>query len=201
MSIFVKLSEADLHLSSYLTAFFLIFLTSVFWFFKVRGGTLLSTRARRSLFISEIEELSADVKRIRLTFPRSGMKLGLPVGKHLKIFAGPNPASRAVVKGKWNGREDEEAFRKEIDRAYTPVTGDEVRGFVDLVVKMYRPGEVKMPDGKIMKWDDGGKMSGCFLDEKKVGDTVEISGPFGLVEYKGRGKWKLPGVKGTVMFG
>ena len=40
-----------------------------------------------------------------------------------------------------------------------------------------------------------GKMSGCYLDTKSVGDEVEICGPFGLVEYRGRGVFKLPGEK------
>ena len=59
---------------------------------------------------------------------------------------------------------------------------------------MYRPGKVTMPDGREMVWSDGGKMSGCTLDKKKVGDLVDINGPFGLVNYLGGGQFKLPGL-------
>ena len=55
-----------------------------------------------------------------------------------------------------------------------------------------------MPDGKVMHWADGGKMSGCFLDKKKVGDTITIDGPFGLLNYLGAGVFKLPGVSGRI---
>lgn len=142
--------------------------------------------------ILEIENLSADTKRMRLSFPRSGMQLGLPVGKHFKIYA-PNPTSSG--KKLWNDREDSESCKKEIERAYTPVTGDEVNGFVDLVIKMYRAGKVSMPDGRSVDWADGGKLTGNFLDQKKVGDVIEVCGPFGLIEYKGLGFFKLPGKK------
>ena len=61
---------------------------------------------------------------------------------------------------------------------YTPVTGNEVPGYVDLVagsspsirceaafeIKIYKPGTVKMPDGKEVKWEDGGKhVLFCFF--------------------------------------
>ena len=82
----------------------------------------------------------------------------------------------------------------EIERPYTPVTGDEVKGYVDLVVKMYRPGTFTMPDGRDVKWTDGGKMSGRSLDKKQIGDYVDINGPFGLVQYLGKGVFKCPGL-------
>jgi len=77
------------------------------------------------------------------------------------------------------------------------VTGNEVSGYVDLVVKVYKPGTVKMPDGKEMAWEDGGKGS-MFLDSKKPGDWVDIMGPLGVNEYLGRGTFKLPGKTVTV---
>lgn len=162
----------------------------LYWHTQIRGGNVLQ-RVRTFLKISEIEEITGDTKRIRLAFPRSGMKLGLPVGKHFKIY-GDNSGYGME---KWNGRDDPESTKKEIERQYTPTTGDEVSGYVDLVIKMYRPGVFQMPDGKELKFENGGKMSGCYLDKKQIGDLVEINGPFGLIEYKGYGGFKLPGVK------
>jgi NAD(P)H-flavin reductase len=94
--------------------------------------------------------------------------------------------------GKWNGREDPDKGKAEIMRSYTPVTGDEVKGYVDLVVKIYRPGTVTMADGSKAVWANGGKLS-KHLDQMKKGDYVEISGPVGANEYLGRGKFKYPG--------
>ncbi|CAD7969441.1 unnamed protein product [Amoebophrya sp. A25] len=181
-----------MQLGPIIAAFVAVVATFLFWFQTQRGGKVL-IRKKIGLQISHIEELSEDTKQIRLAFPRSRMHLGLPVGKHFKIFA-PNPGKGQDT---WNGREDPESKKADIERAYTPVTGDETLGYVDLVVKMYRKGDVKMPDGKTMTWADGGKMSGCFLDKKKVGDYITIDGPFGLLNYLGRGEFKLPSVSGT----
>ncbi|CAD7967984.1 unnamed protein product [Amoebophrya sp. A120] len=189
------LANIDLaSLAPLISAAVAILATFVFWFKTQRGGVVLQ-RKKTELQISQIVNVSEDTKQIRLAFPRSGMRLGLPVGKHFKVYA-PNPALSKSEKT-WNGREDPEATKKQIERAYTPVTGDEVKGYVDLVIKMYRPGKVTMPDGRVMDWADGGKMSGCFLDKKKVGDYVTIDGPFGLLNYLGKGEFKLPGISGT----
>ncbi len=102
------------------------------------------------------------------------------------MFA-PNP--KAAVEGQWNGQADGESGKPEIERKYTPTTNDNVRGFVDLVIKVYKPGTVKMPDGREMKWTDGGKMS-QYLGSTKVGDKVDISGPWGMNEYMGPGALK-----------
>merc|ERR1719375_2011530 len=49
-----------------------------------------------------------------------------------------------------------------------------------------------MPDGKEVTWADGGKMS-LYLDSLKVGDSINIYGPIGVIEYLGCGKFKVPG--------
>mmetsp|Transcript_1896 Transcript_1896/g.4373 ORF Transcript_1896/g.4373 Transcript_1896/m.4373 type:complete len:329 (-) Transcript_1896:1228-2214(-) len=183
-------------LAPVITAVVAVLATFFFWFKTQRGGIVLQKNQKLDLQISQIVKVSDDTKQIRLAFPRSGMTLGLPVGKHFKIYA-PNPGKNQKT---WNGREDPEAGKSVIERAYTPVTGDEVRGYVDLVIKMYRPAKVTMPDGRVMVWDDGGKLSGCILDKKKVGDYVTISGPFGLLNYIGRGSFKLPAAAGTKTF-
>jgi len=67
-----------------------------------------------------------------------------------------------------------------------------VIGFVDLVIKMYRPGKVTMPDGKEIEWTNGGRLT-MHLDQLRAGDHIDVNGPFGLIEYKGRGAFKLPG--------
>jgi cytochrome-b5 reductase len=146
-------------------------------------------KTRKRIFVKEVRQLSHDTKLIRLCLGTKNTILGLPVGKHIRIFC-PNPTKRASA-GKWNGRDDEEK-KAEIERKYTPCSGDETPGHVDLVIKVYRPGTTKMPDGKEVTWTDGGKMS-LYLDSKKAGDYIEIDGPLGANEYLGQGKFKLPG--------
>jgi NAD(P)H-flavin reductase len=149
-------------------------------------------KTKKRVRVSDVKEITHDVKRIRLSFDHKDKILGLPVGKHIKVY-GPNP-EKCLKSKTWNGRADPDSGSAEIARSYTPVTGDEVKGYVDLVVKVYRPGTTKMADGKEVVWADGGKL-GMHLDSLKLEDSLEISGPIGLVEYVGKGKFKYPGCK------
>merc|ERR1712150_186435 len=155
----------------------------------------MGDKTRKRLQIIDIVECSSDTKRYRVSLGSKNTILGLPVGKHISISA-PNPESSQKT-GLWNGRDDPEKDKKEIDRKYTPTTGDEAAGYVDLVIKTYRPDTVTMPDGKTVTWADGGKLS-LYLDSRKVGDYVEINGPYGVNEYLGKGTFKLPGRVKTV---
>mmetsp|Transcript_45462 Transcript_45462/g.144932 ORF Transcript_45462/g.144932 Transcript_45462/m.144932 type:complete len:317 (-) Transcript_45462:37-987(-) len=164
-------------------------------YFLTRAPKIFLNRERKKVQIAEVRELSHDTKLFRLSLGSKSTVLGLPVGKHIVIYA-PNPKS-CLASGKWNGKEDADRGKQEIDRKYTPVTGDETPGHVDLVIKVYRPGTVTMPDGKAVAWEDGGKGS-LYLDGKKPGDYIEIMGPLGVNEYLGKGVFKLPGRTMTV---
>jgi cytochrome-b5 reductase len=163
--------------------------------FLLIAWQLLSTpkpfldKKRKAAAIIDIKELSHDTKRFRLSLGSKRTPLGLPICKHIKLHA-PNPES-ALTKGTWNGKEDKEK-QPEIARSYTPTPSEQATGYLDLVIKVYRPGTVRMPDGKEVMWEDGGKLS-LFLDQKRVGDTIEISGPIGANEYLGQGRFKVPG--------
>jgi len=152
-------------------------------------------RKRKQAEIIDIVEVSSDTKRFRLSLGSKRTILGLPVGKHIVLYA-PNPKN-CLSSSKWNGKPDPDKGSAEAERKYTPITGNEVSGYVDLVIKVYRPGTVKMPDGKEIAWEDGGKMS-LYLDSKKVGDKIDIMGPLGVNEYLGKGVFKLPGRTLTV---
>jgi cytochrome-b5 reductase len=147
-------------------------------------------KTRKRAEILDVTELSPDVKRYRLSLGGKKVPLGLPLGKHVRLFA-PNAPSCLETKA-WNGKADADNGTAEIQRAYTPTPPTLATGFVDLVIKVYRPGTFKMPDGKEVKWEDGGKMS-RYLDSKKVGDFIDIFGPVGTNEYLGRGTFKKPG--------
>ncbi|NXX65227.1 NB5R3 reductase, partial [Spizella passerina] len=106
------------------------------------------------------QEVSHDTRRFRFALPSMEHVLGLPLGQHIYLSARIDGA--LVV------------------RPYTPVSSDDDKGFVDLVVKVYFRGVHP-------KFPDGGKMS-QYLDSLKIGDTIDFRGPSGLLVYKGKGK-------------
>jgi nitrate reductase (NAD(P)H) len=119
----------------------------------------LNPREKIKVALSEREELTHNTRRFRFALPTPDHKLGLPVGQHL------------FISGMWKG--------EFVMRAYTPVTGNEVNGYVDLVVKVYRPNE---------RFPEGGKMS-QLLDSLNIGDKIDMKGPLGEIEYKGSGEF------------
>ncbi|XP_069821913.1 NADH-cytochrome b5 reductase 2 [Dendropsophus ebraccatus] len=125
--------------------------------------TLLDPSAKYPLPLIEKQEISHDTKKFRFGLPSSEHILGLPIGQHVYLSAKVNGS--LVV------------------RAYTPVSSDEVKGYVDLVVKVYYKNVNP-------KFPDGGKMS-QYLDSLKIGDTIDFRGPNGLLVYKGKGKFAI----------
>eukprot|EP00971_Amphidinium_carterae_P257944 5120222-Amphidinium_carterae.1 len=91
------------------------------------------------------------------------MRLGLPTGMHMFL--------RAKIDG------------QVVMRPYTPMTDDETLGHVDLLIKVYFKNVHP-------KFPDGGKMS-QHLESMNVGDTIEVRGPLGEVEYKGTGNFLI----------
>jgi len=182
-------SGSDATVIGVIVAVFVVVVSTAIKFWPFPKQPLLDKKRKR-VTILDIHDVSHDVKRIRLSTGGRGVPLGLPTGKHVKLFA-PNPAA-CLSSGKWNGRDDPDKGAKEIGRNYTPTLVDEKAGYFDLMVKLYSPGNVVMPDGRSTTWADGGKMS-QFLKDKKAGDSLELMGPVGLVEYLGRGMFKLPG--------
>lgn len=147
---------------------------------KLAGGSKKKflNKTRQQVTLGQREQLSHDTVRFRFLLPKSAPVLGLPVCQHFKLFC-PNP--KGSVAGQWNGREDPEDGEPEIERKYTPTTSDHELGFVDLVIKVYKGGVVD-------RFPDGGKMS-QYMDTLKVGDKLDISGPWGHNEYKGQGQF------------
>ena len=71
---------------------------------------------------------------------------------------------------------DEENY---VSRPYTPVTGNETKNYMDLVIKVYADGK-KGP----------GKM-GNYLKNLAIGKTIDIRGPAGKLIYKGNGLFSI----------
>jgi len=141
--------------------------------------------------VKKIVEVSPDTKKFVFKLPyvpgtKKKMVLGMPTGCCLWIeFDNPN-----FGKETWNGREDPEKDTFRISRTYTPTSGDDWPGYMELTCKIYRPGTVMMPSGIEYTWTDGGK-AGRYLDNLKPGDQVSVFGPLGRIKYKGRGKFQI----------
>jgi cytochrome-b5 reductase len=114
------------------------------------------------LTLAEKEEITHDVRRFRFTLPSPSHVLGLPVGKHITLSYNDNEG-------------------KLVSRTYTPVTSDDEVGYVDFVLKVYFPNE---------RFPNGGKMS-QYLNNLKIGETMDAQGPKGNMTYLGKGTFEL----------
>ncbi|XP_062973379.1 NADH-cytochrome b5 reductase 2 isoform X2 [Elgaria multicarinata webbii] len=155
---------------SVLIAGLVVVASAVLFLFKAMGNlmkkgpvTLQDPNIKYPLRLIEREEISHDTRRFRFGLPSSEHILGLPVGQHVYLSA--KVAGNLVI------------------RAYTPVSSDEVKGYVDLIIKVYYKNVHP-------KFPDGGKMS-QYLDSMKIDDTIDFRGPNGLLVYKGSGNFSI----------
>ncbi|XP_046834407.1 NADH-cytochrome b5 reductase 3 isoform X2 [Vespa crabro] len=107
--------------------------------------------------------ISHDTRKFRFGLPTKNHVLGLPTGQHIHLTT--KIGDEVVI------------------RSYTPVSSDDDHGYVDLVIKVY----FKNVHPKFL---EGGKMS-QYLENMKIGDTIDIRGPSGRLVYKGRGKFSI----------
>lgn len=125
----------------------------------------LNPKKKIAFPLLEKKTLSHNALKMRFGLPSNDCKFGLPVGKHIFVYA------------KVNG--------ETVMRAYTPTSSDHDLGYFELVIKVYRSNENP-------KFPEGGKMS-QYLDSLNVGDCVTVKGPVGHVEYLGKGRYILDG--------
>ncbi|ETE72753.1 NADH-cytochrome b5 reductase 2, partial [Ophiophagus hannah] len=142
----------------------------LFLLYKIIGSqrkkdplTLQDPNIKYPLSLIEKEDISHDTRRFRFALPSPKHILGLPIGQHVYLSA--KVGGNLVI------------------RAYTPVSSDEVKGYVDLVIKVYHKNVHP-------KFPEGGKMS-QYLDTMKTGDAIDFRGPNGLLVYKGSGKFAI----------
>ena len=101
------------------------------------------------------EILSHDTRRFTFGLPE-GHVLGLPTGQHISLRF-------------------KDSDGKTHQRSYTPVTDNSCVGEVSLVIKVYKANVHP-------KFPEGGKMS-QHLDSLKIGETIDMKGPKGHMEY------------------
>lgn len=121
--------------------------------------TLEDPNIKYALRLIDKEIISHDTRKFRFALRSPEHVLGLPVGQHIYLSAKID--GNLVV------------------RPYTPVSSDDDKGFVDLVVKIYYKNTHP-------KFPEGGKMS-QYLDSLRIGDRIDFRGPSGLLVYQGKG--------------
>nr|CAG4650411.1 EOG090X0BKI [Sida crystallina] len=125
--------------------------------------TLLDPQTKYQLKLIERHVINHDTRRFRFALPSSEHILGLPVGCHVYLSARVN--EQLVI------------------RPYTPVTSDDDKGYMDLVVKVYFKNVHP-------KFPEGGKMS-QYLENLPIGQTIDVRGPSGLLMHKGPGTFAV----------
>ncbi|KAK7891799.1 hypothetical protein WMY93_023762 [Mugilogobius chulae] len=125
--------------------------------------TLQDPNIKYALRLVDKEIVSHDTRKFRFALPSPAHVLGLPIGQHIYLSA--------RIDGKL------------VVRPYTPVSSDDDKGFVDLVVKIYFKNVHP-------KFPEGGKMS-QYLESLKINDTIDFRGPSGLLVYKGKGVFAI----------
>jgi cytochrome-b5 reductase len=138
------------------------------YFFVNRGKkrptiTLVNDETKYALPLIKKTIVSHDTRKFRFGLPSNDHILGLPIGQHVYLSA--------KVDGKL------------VVRPYTPISSDDEKGYVELMIKVYfRNVNPKFPDG--------GKMS-QHLEVMKIGDTIDFRGPNGLITYHSNGVFKV----------
>lgn len=125
--------------------------------------TLQDPTVKYPLKLIDREEVSHDTRRFRFALPSMEHILGLPVGQHIYLSA--------RIDGSL------------VIRPYTPVSSDDDKGYMDLVIKVYfKDVNPKFPEG--------GKMS-QYLNSMELGDFIDVRGPNGLLVYDGKGNFLI----------
>lgn len=125
--------------------------------------TLVDPNAKYPLKLVEKVVLSHDTRLFRFELPSPKHCLGLPTGQHIYLSA--RVSGSLVV------------------RPYTPTSSDEDLGHMDLVIKVYHANVHP-------KFPEGGKMT-QYLESMALGDTIDVRGPSGLLEYLGKGEFSI----------
>ncbi|KAJ5937970.1 Eukaryotic molybdopterin oxidoreductase [Penicillium verhagenii] len=124
----------------------------------------LQSRSWAKMKLAEVKNVSWDTKVFVFDLEHDEQSLGLPIGQHLMIKV-PDPTNKEAI-----------------IRSYTPISDTNVKGKMELLVKIY------FPTGNI----PGGKMT-MALDALVVGAEIDCKGPTGRFEYLGNGRVTISG--------
>lgn len=132
-------------------------------------GVFLQPGKWRKMTLTEKTSISWNTKIFKFQLEQETQTLGLPIGQHLLVKVQDPDLSTKII------------------RSYTPISGPETQGQVELLVKIYFATDTA----------PGGKMTSA-LDELALGSQVECMGPTGQFEYLGNGRVMVKGRERTV---
>ncbi|GAA5958088.1 hypothetical protein JCM21900_003582 [Sporobolomyces salmonicolor] len=149
---------------------------------SVPDPIFLSKTKWKSAKLVEISYVNHDSRLYRFALEHPEQPLGLPTGQHvyarLRRKISPEDAEH-------RGEDKVPVEGELVQRAYTPVSMSNAKGFLDLLIKVY----FRTP-----AFPEGGKMTLGF-EELQVGDVVEFKGPLGSFEWLGKGTARWRGVE------
>lgn len=162
----------------------------------VPDAQFLSKTKWKSAVLTSIELINHDSRMYKFDLEHAEQPLGLPTGQHVyvrlrrKVSPGDAEKTSTVVEGDL------------VQRAYTPVSGKDTKGHVELLIKVRRSFSILASllicslkvYHRTADFPEGGKMTLGF-EELEVGDTVEFKGPLGSFEWLGNGVAKWRGVE------
>nr|DBA33806.1 TPA: hypothetical protein GDO54_001437 [Pyxicephalus adspersus] len=141
--------------------------------FSVAAGNYMYHKKRKSVTLQDPNKkyrlrliqksiINHNTRRFHFALPSIFHTLGLPPGKYVYLST--------KIKGNL------------VVRPYTPVSYEDM-GYVDFIIKIYFRDEHP-------EFPEGGKMT-QYLDNLTIGDSIEIQGPRGLLEYEGKGYFAI----------
>jgi len=91
-----------------------------------KPGSFLHPKKWKPVTLSKIEDVSKDAKIFRFLLPDADQELGLPFGQHVYVR----------LRRKVSFKESNEIVQGElVQRAYTPLSERDAKGFIDLLIK------------------------------------------------------------------
>ncbi|KAJ9655321.1 hypothetical protein H2198_005776 [Neophaeococcomyces mojaviensis] len=124
----------------------------------------LQSRAWSKAVLHGKKIVSWDTRIFTFKLEHEEQKLGLPVGQHLMV------------------KLHDPATREAIIRSYTPISEITDKGYMEMLVKVYFA----------TNGSAGGKMS-LAMDSLPIGHFIEMKGPIGKFEYRGKGLCLIQG--------
>ncbi|KAG0152472.1 hypothetical protein CROQUDRAFT_649896 [Cronartium quercuum f. sp. fusiforme G11] len=123
----------------------------------------LDKKKWKTVRLAEVENISDDTRLYKFDLESSEQMIGLPTGQHVYVRT----------------RKQDGSF---IQRAYTPVSKEHQKGWIEFIIKLYLP-NTQFPEGGLMS---------VALSNLKVGDQVELKGPLGSFVWLKNGActWK-----------
>jgi len=129
-----------------------------------RGKTALDPTKFIPFKLIEKKVLSHDSALFVFGLQTPETRLGLPIGQHIVLrFT--------------------DGDKRVHQRSYTPVSGNETPGTVSFVIKVYRANTHP-------KFPHGGMLS-QHIDSLSIGDTIDMKGPKGHLEYLHKGNFNV----------